>query len=96
MPAFNEQRRTPRHRVRQIAIILTGPDRVAHYCLVEDKSAGGVRLRTRSNFEVPSEFVLLLADTETTYKVVWRDNAVAGAERVSRVKRPPGRRFGMR
>jgi hypothetical protein len=96
LPAFNEQRRTPRHRVRQIALILTGPDRVARYCLIEDKSARGVRLRTRSDFNAPNEFVLRLADTETQYKVVWRHSPLVGAERVSRVNRLPVRRFGMR
>lgn len=68
-------------------MILTGPDWVPRYCLIVDKSAGGVRLRTRSDFEAPSEFVLRLADTETTYKIVWRNGQLVGAERVSRVKR---------
>jgi hypothetical protein len=84
-PPFNEQRRTPRYAVRQIAMILTGPDRVARYCLIVDKSAGGVRLRTRSDFEAPSEFVLRLADIETTYKTVWRNSQLVGVERVSRI-----------
>lgn len=93
-PAFKERRRTPRHAVRQIAI-LTGPDRVAHYCLILDKSAGGVRLRTRSDFDAPSEFVLCFADSETTYKVIWRNDQQAGAERVSPVKRLRLRRLAM-
>jgi hypothetical protein len=76
-------------------MILTGPDRAARYCLIEDKSACGVRLRTRSDFEAPSKFVLQLADTEATYKVVWRTGQVVGAERVSRVNHLPVRRFGM-
>jgi PilZ domain len=96
LPARNEQRRTPRHAVRQIATILTGSGRIARYCLIEDRSAGGVRLRTRSDFEAPSEFDLRFADTETTYKIVWRNGQLVGAERVGRVKRLPVRRFGMR
>jgi hypothetical protein len=95
-PARNEQRRTPRHAVRQIGMILTGPDRLTRYCLIEDRSAGGVRLRTRSDFEAPSEFNLRFADTETTYKIVWRNGQLVGAERVGRIKRLPIRRFGMR
>jgi hypothetical protein len=95
-PVFNEQRRTPRHAVRQIATILTGPGRTTRYCLIEDRSAGGVRLRTRSDFEAPSAFALRFADTETTYKTVWRIGQLVGAERVGRVKRWPVRRLGMR
>ena len=94
--AFNEQRRTPRRAVRQIATILTEPGRTTRYCLIEDRSAGGVRLRTRSDFEAPSEFALRFADTDTTYKTVWRNGQLVGAERVGRVKRLPVRRFGTR
>jgi hypothetical protein len=94
-PLFKELRRAPRHAVRQIAMILTDPDQAPHYCLILDKSAGGVRLRTRSDFVLPNEFVLRVAGVETRYKVVWRNGPLLGAERVTRVIRWPVRHLGV-
>jgi hypothetical protein len=37
---------------------------------------------TEPDFEAPSEFVLRVADTETTSKIAWRDCQVIGAERL--------------
>src|SRR5690242_5405053 len=45
---FEERRRTPRRQVHQIGMILAEPREAASYCLVTDRSDGGVRIRTRS------------------------------------------------
>jgi hypothetical protein len=72
-----DRRRTPRHPVLQIAEIVAG--RVSCYGLILDRSDGGVRVRTRSDFEAPNEFSLRFADTESRYKVVWRNGSLVGA-----------------
>jgi hypothetical protein len=54
----------------------TAPD---HYCLIEDWSEGGVRIRTRSDFEVTSVFILRIAEREGKYKVAWRKGQLVGA-----------------
>ncbi len=75
----NDRRRTPRQLVLQMRSILAERGGTPHYCLVIDRSDGGVRLRTTSDFALPDKFVLRFANTETTYNVVWRNGAVAGA-----------------
>src|SRR5262249_8236931 len=42
------------------------------YCLSLNRSNSGVRLRTTSDFDAPSEFLLRCIDTSSKYKVVWR------------------------
>jgi hypothetical protein len=81
--AFDGRRRTPRHAVRQIGTILTHQGRAACYCLVLDRSAGGVRIRVRSDFEPPNDFVMRLGNTDRRYSVVWRKGPIAGARLVS-------------
>ncbi len=76
---LNDRRRTPRQLVLQIGSILAERTGTPHYCLVIDRSDGGVRLRTTSDFALPDKFVLHFANTETTYNVVWRNGSVAGA-----------------
>jgi hypothetical protein len=60
-------------------MILVDPGATPHYCLIVDKSNGGVRVRTTSDFQAPSEFLLRCADTEFKYKVVWRNGSLLGA-----------------
>jgi hypothetical protein len=74
-----DRRRAPRHPVQQIEMILVDPGATPHYCLIVDKSNGGVRVRTTSDFQAPSEFLLRCADTEFKYKVVWRNGSLLGA-----------------
>jgi hypothetical protein len=81
--AFDGRRRRPRHRVRQIGIILAQPGCAVWYCLVLDMSEGGVRIRTRSDFKAPGEFVMRLGNTDRRYSVVWREGPVLGAKLVS-------------
>jgi PilZ domain len=74
-----DRRRAPRHPVQQIGMILVDPGATPHYCLIVDKSNGGVRVRTTSDFQAPSEFLLRCADTEFKYKVVWCNGSLLGA-----------------
>jgi len=74
-----DSRREPRHPVVQIATILADPSAAPRYCLIVDRSTSGVRLRTTSDFQAPSEFCLRCNDTESKYKVVWRQGASLGA-----------------
>jgi hypothetical protein len=74
-----DRRREPRHPVVQIAAILTNPTAEPRYCLIVDRSNSGVRLRTTSDFQAPSEFLLRCADRESKYKVVWRRGPSLGA-----------------
>ncbi len=76
---FEERRRTPRRQVHQIGMIFA-PREAASYCLVTDRSDGGVQIRTRSDFEPPSDFVLRLGNTDFRYSVVWRKGSVIGAK----------------
>ena len=81
--AFDGRRRRPRHRVRQIGMILAQPGRAVCYCLLMDRSEGGVRIRTRSDFQAPSEFVMRLGDIDRRYSVVWCEGPILGAKLVS-------------
>jgi hypothetical protein len=74
-----DRRREPRHPVVQIAMILANPSAAPRYCLIVDRSTGGVRLRTTSDFQALSEFVLRCRDMECKYKVVWRHGTSLGA-----------------
>jgi len=74
-----DRRREPRHPVLQIGMILANPSAAPRYCLIVDRSNSGVRLRTTSDFQAPSEFFLRCMDTETKYKVVWRHGSSLGA-----------------
>ena len=83
---FDHGRRTVRRRLGHIGTIMAAPGATPHYCLVMDESDGRVRVGTRSDFELPSKFILRHAGREARYKVVWRNGRLVGAERVSRVK----------
>ena len=74
-----DRRRAPRYPVQQIGMIQTHPGATPRYCLVVDRSAAGVRVRTTSDFQAPSAFVLRCADTELKCKVVWRNGSLLGA-----------------
>jgi hypothetical protein len=78
-----DRRRAPRHPVRQIGVILAHPNGAPRYCLILDKSDGGARVRTTSDFDAPNEFFLRLAETESKYRVVWRNGSVLGVMRVN-------------
>ena len=77
-----ERRRAPRHPVHQIGMISARSDGEPRYCLIVDRSDGGVRLRTTSDFEAPNRFVLRFAATEARYNVVWRKGSILGAKLV--------------
>jgi len=81
--AFDGRRRTRRHRVHQIGLILAQPGGAVYYCVVMDRSDGGIQIRTRSDFKAPSEFVMRLGTTDRRYSVVWREGPVLGARLVS-------------
>jgi hypothetical protein len=81
--AFDGRRRAPRRAVRQIGTILSKQGMATCYCLVLDRSDGGVRIRTRSDFKTPSEFVMRLGNADRRYTVVWRKGPVLGAKLVS-------------
>jgi hypothetical protein len=80
-----ERRRTPRQPAGQIGAIIAELGVAPRYCLVIDKSAGGVRIRTTHDFQAPNEFVLRFVDTEARCNVVWRNGPVLGAEFVTSV-----------
>jgi len=73
--AFDGRRRRQRHRVQ--------PGWAVCYCLVLDKSDNGVQIRTRSDFQAPSEFVIRVGNTDRRYSVVWRKGPVLGAKLVT-------------
>ncbi len=66
---FENRRRTIRQRLGHIGIILAGQDAIPHHCLVIDESDGGVRIRTSTEFDVPSKLVLRHSGIEATYRV---------------------------
>jgi hypothetical protein len=78
-----ERRRAPRHSVQQIGVISAQSGAEPRYCLIVDRSEGGVRIRTTSDFEAPDQFVLRFAATEASYNVVWRKGSTLGAKLVS-------------
>jgi hypothetical protein len=80
-PAF-DLRRSPRHPVRHLGKILTEPNALPRHCLIEEMSDGGMRIRTTSDFDAPSVFILQFADQEARYKVIWRKGHLVGAELV--------------
>jgi hypothetical protein len=83
-----DRRRSPRHRLGQLATIKLGIGIAPRYCLVTNISAEGVRIHV-NGFEVLDEFVLLfpanVAGRDGTYKVVWRNGHDLGAKFVSAV-----------
>jgi hypothetical protein len=60
-------------------MVLAHSGDVPHYCLILDRSEGGARVHTPSDFRVSDEFLLRTGDNESRYKVVWRDGSVLGA-----------------
>ena len=74
-----DRRREPRHPVQQIGMIQEHPGAAARYCLIIDRSKTGVRVRTTSDYQAPSAFVLRCRDTELKYKVAWRKGSLLGA-----------------
>jgi hypothetical protein len=74
-----DRRRAPRHPVQQIGMIRVDLDSTPRYCLILDKSSGGVRVRTTSDFQAPGEFLLRCAASELKYKVIWRNGSLLGA-----------------
>src|SRR5215469_1909795 len=76
-PAF-DLRRSPRRTNRHLGKILTEPNAPPQYCLVEETSDSGVRIRTTSDFEAPGAFILHFANKEAEYKVIWRKGNVIG------------------
>ncbi len=83
MSSTFERRREPRHAVQQIGMITGQGSEHPRYCLIVDRSASGVRLRTTSDFAAPDRFVLRLAATEARCNVVWRKGSTLGAKLVS-------------
>ena len=82
---LKQQRRGLRRPVGHIGIVLVEPSATPHYCIVMDEFDGGVRISMPHDFEVPGKFVLRrYSGTEATYKVVWRNGRLVGAERVSK------------
>jgi hypothetical protein len=80
-PAF-DLRRGPRKPTRHLGKILGEPNAPAQYCLIEEISDRGVRIRTTSDFEAPNVFILRFGEQEAKYKVVWRKGHLLGAELV--------------
>jgi hypothetical protein len=78
-----ERRRAPRHPVQLIGMISAQSGGQPRYCLIVDRSEGGVRLRTTSDFHAPDQFLPRFAATEARYNVIWRKGSMLGAQRVS-------------
>jgi hypothetical protein len=83
-----ERRATQRYPLDRLAKIQVGPDIPPLYCLVTDTSEGGVRINFDVNgFEIPDEFMLLLAGDGPAragkYRVTWRIGQEVGAKLVS-------------
>jgi hypothetical protein len=95
MPAPENRRRSQRRVLNRPAKIHFGPGNMQRDCIVTDISDGGVRLRIES-FDVPEEFVLLLAEDgysfkERAYQVVWRLGPELGAKFLGQARRNPSR-----
>ena len=86
---YDDGRRTVRECLGRIGTIVAKPGATPYYCFIMDESGGRVRVGTRSDFEMPSKFILRHTGREARYKVIWRDGRQVGAERVSRDKRLP-------
>jgi len=63
--------------------------------LVEEASDNGVQIRTASDFEVPSVFILRFAAQEAKYKVIWPKRYPVGAELVCPAVSEPQLRRGI-
>jgi len=91
-PPSPEDRRLSQRRVlNRVAKIQLGNGTLPRDCLITDISDGGVRLHVEG-FDVPDEFVLLLAGDdvaakERVYKVVWRLGYEIGARFLGHVRR---------
>jgi hypothetical protein len=87
-----QDRRLSRRRyMNRVAKIQFGSGSLPRDCLITDISDGGVRLHVEG-FDVPDEFVLLLASDdaaakERIYKVVWRLGYEIGAKFIGFVRR---------
>lgn len=85
-PDVEEKRQAERFHLGRLAAMFLGDDAVPHYCLVSDFSESGVQIKSnRAN--IPDQFVLVFASSlphrNGTYKVVWRNGSIVGAEFVS-------------
>ena len=82
---LRKHRRQPMHRVGWIYL---GRDVLPNPCSISDISDTGVRLKLPNDFNIPTEFTLLLTldgRTRRRCKVVWRDQGVIGAEFIGRL-----------
>jgi hypothetical protein len=91
--APENRRRSQRRVLNRPAKIQFGAGGTQRDCIVTDISDGGVRLRIEG-FNVPDEFVLLIAEDgysykERAYQVVWRLGPELGAKFLG-----PARRSG--
>lgn len=81
----DEHRQSPRYPLERLAKIQPGNGSPQRYCKVIDVSDGGVRLQA-FGFEVPDEFVLMLAGDgpaqDGRYSVIWRFGYDVGAKYV--------------
>ena len=82
-PDGEEKRQTARYGLSRLAAMFIGDDAVPHYCVVSDFSEGGVRINANGH-KIPDQFVLVFTSSlphkNGTYKVVWRNGNIVGAE----------------
>jgi hypothetical protein len=82
-PDGEEKRQTARYGLGRLAAMFIGDDAVPHYCVVSDFSESGVRINANGH-KIPDQFVLVFTSSlphkNGTYKVVWRNGNIVGAE----------------
>ena len=76
-----ENRKSPRRKIYQFAIVLGGDDRPLRRALVRNVSATGANIGMESASDVPDEFILILTrggDVRRRCRIVWRSEKALG------------------
>ena len=98
MNSKSDRRRTSRQPVNRVAQIQLGSGMLPRDCLINDISAGGVRLHVEG-FDVPDDFVLLLSGPGIAKECAYRvcGGSKMKSARVSSVScAGPAPRYGAR
>ena len=79
---FNEQRKSPRHKVLKDGKIISSDMGSVIDVKIRDVSEGGARIQVPAAIDLPEEFGLLMISQEMLYPAVvrWRTGQVTGIE----------------
>ena len=81
---FGSRRKSERRVCRDISKVQLGVGALPRDCMITDASDGGLRVVIAENFEIPSEFTIILASGRRHQcRLAWRIGYEFGAQFIS-------------